>query len=107
MGAWGTALAVAAAKRASSVNVWARESALRAEIDSARTNARYLPGITLPSNIFAAGDLAKAVAAEAILVAVPTQALRATLEDVGRVLKESKPVILCAKGIEKTTGLLA
>jgi glycerol-3-phosphate dehydrogenase (NAD(P)+) len=107
MGAWGTALAVAAAKRASSVNVWAHDSALLVEIDSARTNARYLSGITLPSNIFATGDLAKAAAAEAILVAVPTQALRAMLEDVGRVLDKPKPVILCAKGIEKATGLLA
>ena len=43
---------------------------------SGRTaNNRFLPGITLPEDLQATGDLAEAAQAEALLLAVPAQVL--------------------------------
>ena len=46
-GAWGTALAIAAAAR-HDVRLWARDAAQARAIDAARENTRYLPGARLP-----------------------------------------------------------
>lgn len=55
-GAWGTALAAHAAAR-HTVVLWSRSAALVGAIDADRVNARYLPGVALPSSISAVADL--------------------------------------------------
>ena len=105
-GAWGTALAQVAS-RAGEVTLWAREPEVAAEIESSRENALFLPGIALDSKIRATSDLAEAAAgAEAVLLVVPAQFLRAVARELTRSLKPDVPVVLCAKGIESKTGAL-
>jgi glycerol-3-phosphate dehydrogenase (NAD(P)+) len=101
-GAWGTALAFAAAQAGRRVTLWAREAAVVDAIRDGRENRAFLPGVTLPKTIAATGDIAEAASAEALLVVVPAQHLRAVV----RGLAKGKPLVLCAKGIEKTTGML-
>ena len=77
-GAWGTALALHLAARATSsprVTLWARDAAKAREIDRARENARYLPGIALPDALGVTADLARVAAAELLIVATPVAAL--------------------------------
>jgi len=77
-GAWGTALAVHLASRAASaprVTLWARDAAKAREIDRARENALYLPGIALPATLCVTADLARVAAAELLIVATPVAAL--------------------------------
>src|SRR5690606_35921987 len=50
-GAWGTALANAAASAGSNVTLWMRNPGQVAELAASRANERFLPGITLHDRI--------------------------------------------------------
>ncbi|MCX8004247.1 MAG: NAD(P)-binding domain-containing protein, partial [Burkholderiaceae bacterium] len=78
-GAWGTALAVAAAAR-HEVRLYARDAIQAAQIGARRENVRYLPGVALPATLTVTADLQDAVAgAELLVVATPVSGLRPTL----------------------------
>ena len=77
-GAWGTALAIhlARGRDAPSVRLWTRDPRGAAELIAARQNARYLPGIAIPSSVAIAANLNVAVAdASLIVLATPVSAL--------------------------------
>lgn len=106
-GAWGTALALTAARAGHDAHLWARDSETVASISRDRQNPRYLPGITLDHAIKAHTDAAKAMnGAVMILAVLPAQSLRAGLESIAPSIPEQIPLVLCAKGIERTTGKL-
>ncbi|HEV2563213.1 MAG TPA: NAD(P)H-dependent glycerol-3-phosphate dehydrogenase [Rhizomicrobium sp.] len=105
-GAWGTALALVAAEAGRGVTLWAREVEVLDSIRTTGKNAPFLPDVPLPSSIAATGDLAAAAAADALLLVVPAQHLRATLTKLAPHLRERVPLMLCAKGIERGTGKL-
>jgi glycerol-3-phosphate dehydrogenase (NAD(P)+) len=106
-GAWGTALALIAARAGRSVTLWARETEVVESIRRSGHNTQFLPDIALPSTIAATGDLATAAgAAEALLIVVPAQHLRASLAAVAVCAPKGIPLVLCAKGIERPSGKL-
>ena len=105
-GAWGTALAVTAAKTAHHVAVWTPDSTLADRINTAHENPGYLPGIRLPASIRATTDLEEVFSADASLIVVPAQSVRFTLAKLVSFGARAKPICLCAKGIEKDSGLL-
>jgi glycerol-3-phosphate dehydrogenase (NAD(P)+) len=83
-GAWGTALAahLARASTATAIRLWARDPAQANDIESSRENARYLPGVPLPSGVAVLGDLQGAVdGASLIVVATPISALVGLVEN--------------------------
>lgn len=105
-GAWGTALATTLCRAGHGVRLYARDAA-QAEAISAGANPRYLPGIALPEGIAATTDLSVALQdADCVLLAMPAQALRAALSEAVSLLPADVPLVLCAKGIERDTGLL-
>ena len=80
-GAWGTALAKVLADAGNNVTLWARRPELADEINDTRRNASYLGDTELPKSIRATSDAAEALAgACTVLLAVPSQTLRANLE---------------------------
>jgi len=103
-GAWGTALAAMAARAGRDVLLWAREDGVVTSINEVHENKDFLPDVTLPESLKATGNLADVAAAEVILMVVPAQFVRAIAQDMKVFLKESTPIILCAKGIEQSTG---
>ncbi len=106
-GAWGTALALTAGRAGRDVRLWAREPEVVEAINARHENPVFLPGVALPETLSASNDLAVACAeAEAVLLVVPSQFLRAVAEAVEAVLPEGVPVVVCAKGIERDSGLL-
>jgi glycerol-3-phosphate dehydrogenase (NAD(P)+) len=88
-GAWGTALAVQAARAGHDVTLWARDPTAFA---AGRINPR-LPGVVLPPRIALTATLPRAGLA---LLAVPVQHLRAVLS----ALPPPGGVVMCAKGLE-------
>ena len=102
-GAWGTALAIVAARRGDPVLLWAREPDVVASINRHRENEAFLAGVDLPPQIEATGSLGARSACEALLVVVPAQHVRAVLAETA---VGTTPLILCAKGIEARTQLL-
>ncbi|WP_119679306.1 NAD(P)H-dependent glycerol-3-phosphate dehydrogenase [Indioceanicola profundi] len=105
-GAWGTALAMAAARSGREVTLWAREAEVVESIASRRENTAFLPGIPLEPSIRATGELAEAADADALLLVTPAQHLRAGCRALKPHLKPGVPVVICAKGIELDTGSL-
>ena len=100
-GAWGTALAIVAGRAGSSPMLWARDPEIVAAIGARHENPFYLPGIALDPAVGASGDLEAAVVdADAALLVVPAQFLRAVLERLRRVATPGLPLLHCAKGIE-------
>src|SRR5690606_16775265 len=76
-------------------------------INTRHANPAYLPGIALDPSLAATGDLAGAVdGAECVLAVVPAQAMRGFLGDLAAHLAAGTPLVLCAKGIERSSRLL-
>jgi glycerol-3-phosphate dehydrogenase (NAD(P)+) len=101
-GAWGTALAGVAARAGRDVVLYARGSATAAEIAATRSNPK-LPGAKLEASVKVTDDIAAAAAADIVLIATPAQNLRAAVAALAPHLAATKPVIACAKGIERGT----
>lgn len=102
-GAWGTALAIQAAAR-HEVLLWAREPAQVQAMRVTGENARYLPGIRLPSGLAVqpmpaspALLLAHADGADLVVLATPTIAAREVLSALNGC---SAPVVWLCKGLE-------
>ncbi|MCR6671189.1 NAD(P)H-dependent glycerol-3-phosphate dehydrogenase [Devosia ginsengisoli] len=99
-GAWGTALAQAAAMAGRRVSLVARDAAQVDEINTSRTNVRYLGTQQLHPAITAATS---ASLADIVILAVPAQASRMALGALDPALLTGKPVVLSAKGLETGT----
>ncbi len=102
-GAFGTALAVAAARAGRDVLLWARDEDTVAQI-AARREAPRLPGVALPETIAATASLAALGRAQAVILAVPTQHLRGIVAAVAAALPAGLPAVSAAKGIEQASG---
>ncbi len=100
-GAWGTALANAAAAAGSDVILWMRSPEQAAELAAARTNARCLPGVPLHERIRPTADLADLASARAVLLVTPAQTTREMTAALTGILPLGTPLVLCAKGIER------
>lgn len=101
-GAWGTALAQAAAMAGRQVTLVVRHAAQAEAINSGRTNDVALPGqallpVVTASAVFDGSDI--------VILAVPAQATRGLLSGIDPNLLAGRPVVLSAKGLE--TGTLA
>src|SRR6185437_3737600 len=101
-GAWGTALAGVAARAGREVLLWARNADSAKQIGATRSNPK-LPGVTLDTAIAVTSDIAQAASADVILIATPAQNLREAVTALAPHLAKAKPVIACAKGIERGT----
>ncbi|NKF20697.1 NAD(P)H-dependent glycerol-3-phosphate dehydrogenase [Solimonas marina] len=106
-GSFGTSLAIQLARRGSTTLLWGRNADKLAAMQEARENAQYLPGCHFPVKLAATADLPGAVdAADDLLIATPSHALRATLEQLKPMLREGQGLIAACKGLEPNTGKL-
>ncbi len=94
-GAWGTALAQAAAMAGRAVTLVARDPAVVAEINARHTNIAHLGAQKLAPSVRAASAYADA---DLVILAVPAQASRAALAGLSLA---GIPVVLTAKGLEQ------
>ena len=97
-GAFGSALAIALAQGGREVTLWARDAE---EIARTRRSPR-LPDAVLPGAVTITSDIADLAGADAVLLAVPAQALRAVLLAHRDVL-DGLPLVACCKGIDLET----
>ena len=79
-GSWGTAFALVLSDAGQSVTLWARRPELAEAINSEHRNVDYFPSVDLPRSLVAVADPAEAMAdADFVVLAVPSQSLRANL----------------------------
>ena len=107
-GAWGTALAVNAARTEDGgqprhqLTLWARDAALVQALQRERANSRYLPRIALPDGLVVQGggqaSLASALSGQDLIVmATPVSAARSLLQSLQHA---TVPVAWLSKGFE-------
>jgi glycerol-3-phosphate dehydrogenase (NAD(P)+) len=102
-GSWGTTVA-SLATALNPTLLWARNPAVAEEINAEHTNHTYLPATTLPRRLRATADLEEAArAADVLIVGVPSEAFRATLDEARAFLRPWVPVVSLTKGIEAGT----
>jgi glycerol-3-phosphate dehydrogenase (NAD(P)+) len=109
-GAWGTAMALAAARQTGghAVTLHARDAAQADALRTDKQNARYLPGVDLPDSIEIssaplASLLSTSPACDLWVIATPMAGLRAALTAMADV---KAPVVWLCKGLESGTGLM-
>lgn len=104
-GAFGTALAMVLSQNGRNTLLWGRDGPAMADTIPRRENARHLPGLPFPAGLRATANISALPQGAVVLLAVPTQSLRALLV---RHRDALCPCLLvaCCKGIERGTGLL-
>ncbi|MFE3443748.1 NAD(P)H-dependent glycerol-3-phosphate dehydrogenase [Nocardia sp. NPDC059180] len=104
-GSWGTAFAKVLADAGSDVTIWARRPEVAAALNTQHRNPDYLPGVQLPP-VSGTHDFRLALdGAELIVLAVPSQSLRANLEVFKPAIGPDATLLSLAKGIETGTLL--
>lgn len=98
-GAWGTALACAAARTGASVTLW-----MRSPVAPDVRELPRLPGIRLPDTVHVTGEFP--TQADLVLLVVPVQTARQVSTSLEQSLAPGIPVITCCKGLEQGTSLL-
>lgn len=104
-GSWGSALAIQLSRNGVTTHLWGRDAVQMERMERERCNITYLPGIPFPKALHATADLSHALSAcTAILVAVPSQAFRSTLQQIAPLLKDGAPLAWATKGLEPGTA---
>jgi glycerol-3-phosphate dehydrogenase (NAD(P)+) len=101
-GAWGTALAIVAARAGNAVRLWGRDAAAIQAMTATRENAHYLPGVRIPEAVAPTSIMVELADAEALLLVVPAQQVRRVVRGLPAA---TAPLVICAKGLEQATGL--
>ncbi|WP_066193184.1 MULTISPECIES: NAD(P)H-dependent glycerol-3-phosphate dehydrogenase [Gracilibacillus] len=100
-GSWGTSLALVLCGNHHDVRLWTHNPEQKEVMEQTRMNEKYLPNIKLPDNLAIFDDLQQAVdQVEAIVLVVPTKAIRETCQKLNQVLTKKVVIIHGSKGIE-------
>jgi glycerol-3-phosphate dehydrogenase (NAD(P)+) len=103
-GSWGTAFSIVLADAGNDVTIWARREEVAGAINERRENAEYLPGIELPPQVSATHDVEKAAhGADLVVLATPSQSLRANLSEWTDFLEPGAVLVSLMKGVELGT----
>jgi glycerol-3-phosphate dehydrogenase (NAD(P)+) len=106
-GSWGTALAIQFARAGKRTRLWGRDATQRAAMRAARVNRRYLPDAPFPDPLQVADSLDDALRGVGdVLIAVPSNAFRALLQDLAPRISREVRVAWATKGFEHHSGLL-
>ncbi len=103
-GSWGTTIANLLSEKGFKVKIWAKEREVIKSINEKNENDIFLRGIKLHKKLKAFKNIEEIFTSNIIIVAVPTQYIRATLTKYTETLSKNKSIILSlAKGIELNT----
>ncbi|MDE3112240.1 MAG: NAD(P)-dependent glycerol-3-phosphate dehydrogenase [Chloroflexota bacterium] len=104
-GSWGTTLATILARDGGRrVALWTRDPKQVEEMAARRENRRYLSGVRIPDAVELTADLARALEAPDLIVAVPAEGVRAFRERVAPLLRPGHRVLSATKGLAPDDG---
>jgi glycerol-3-phosphate dehydrogenase (NAD(P)+) len=101
-GAWGSALAIHAARLGHAVRLWALEPEVVADVNERHRSARYLPDLPFPESIRASTDHAEVLASADLVILVPPSRYLGPIA--GQIADDVPPgavVVVATKGIEE------
>ena len=103
-GSWGTAFALLCADAGQDVVLWARRQEMAQAIDRDHRNPTYLPDVDLPAAIHATADPQEALTGAGVVVlAIPSHALRDSLDAWTTIYPHDAVSVSLIKGIELRT----
>lgn len=103
---WGTALGIILARKGVSVRLWARSEKEAFAMNSSRSNASFLPGITFPGRISISHSLPDVLKGmDMVIMAVPAQTMRTNIRVVAEHLQDNSIILSVSKGLERDTSL--
>jgi glycerol-3-phosphate dehydrogenase (NAD(P)+) len=103
-GSFGTALSILLGKKGYEVSIWDRDFSVVNEINTKRTNERYIKNIKIPENVTASNDMEEVLRdAEYVVLAVPSHVVRIICKKIKEIIKPEQTIISIAKGIEEGT----
>lgn len=103
-GSWGTALALVLHANGHKVILWSNEAEHIAELRRTGENAHFLPGVKLPEELIYTAELAEAArAADFLIMAVPSHAMRPVSEQLVGLVPERAVLVSVAKGFDLET----
>ena len=104
-GAWGTTLATVLARDGGrEVILWTRDPQQAHEIGVRRENVRYLRGVAIPREVEVTADLERALAADDLIVALPTAGVRAFRDRIASSLRPAHHLLSATKGLDPRGG---
>jgi glycerol-3-phosphate dehydrogenase (NAD(P)+) len=111
-GAWGTAMAVQAARylQDGDVCLWSRSKQQLDDIQKSGENRTYLSGIKLPERLKFESDFSAAIkrlsSNDLLVIATPMSGLSETIAEVLKIAEHPLNIIWLCKGLEPNTALL-
>lgn len=106
-GSYGTSLAIQLARNGCNTLLWGRDAEQQRLMAEQRVNAKYLPDCTFPAKLELANSLEQAAAVEFWLLAVPSHALGALLDQLKPLATGSRRIACATKGFEPGSCRLA
>ena len=104
-GSWGTALGIALGGAGHQVRLWARRPELAQAILRTRRNPDYLRERELPPSLSATAEVGEALeGAHIVILAVPSDGMRSTCQQLLPRLQTDQGIVSAAKGLEHESG---
>ena len=100
-GSWGTVLAYLASLNGNEVTLWMRDEEVAKEINNTKINSRYLPNLTLGSNLTATTEISDISDSGIIIFCIPSDAFREVSDLASKYIKEESFLVTATKGVEK------
>lgn len=105
-GSWGTTLAMILDKNGHDVSCWSFDKNDIDDINNSGENKKFLPGISLSGSILFTSNIEESVAeAKAIIVVIPSHAIRPVIGGIAGHVNPSVIWVSAAKGIENKSFL--
>ena len=99
-GSWGTTVASVAAEN-TPTTLWARRPEVAHAINTQHKNPSYISSVALSPSLVASTSLAETVSeADVVVMAVPSQGFRATLQEASSFIRPWVPIVSLSKGLE-------
>lgn len=106
-GSWGTALALLLARNGLQVLLWDMSAEQAEQINNARENKQFIPGITLPDNLQLTASISDMLSfSDCQLIVVPSHGFRALLNKMRDGMTAKHHIFWATKGIEVKSGML-
>lgn len=105
-GSWGTAQALLLHHNRFKTVLWGKPEEIDEIVSQGRENRRYLPGRIVPEDVELTADITYSLQdADLVVLAVPSQSVRAVLETMLPYWTHRAVLVNTAKGIEISTGM--
>ena len=105
-GAWGTTIAKLLSEKNSNVQLWAKETQVKKNIEKNRINKLFLNNIILPRSLNITNSIYDMKSSDYLFVVTPTQYIESTLKPIKKIIKKNCIIINCSKGIDIKSSTL-